>query len=171
MDEQDVSTVVKRPSDYLETIMSEVKEKFKREVKFEPGYDYRNDPEKKEYGCHGMNIRFLLHGKLGTVQLLIYSGWLPTMDECQWPREQVHPPMSADLGHHWKKRLRWMTKKDDHYTKHDKCPYLGGVKPCWYDGSGLNAQPLFKLLLTKGDEAVWVALEEYYYQTRDYKNE
>jgi hypothetical protein len=44
-----------------------------------------------------------------------------------------------------------------------KCDYVdGGV--CYYDGSGLNAEPVFDLLCEKGGEAVWKRLEEYHAQ-------
>lgn len=33
---------------------------------------------------------------------------------------------------------------------------------CFYDGSGLNAEPVMAALFTGGDEAVWSALEDYY---------
>lgn len=129
----------------------------RREVLFEPGYDGRDEGK----GIHGMNIRFLLHGENGTVQFLIFTGWLPTHQ----PHNLIihnpphHPhndvffgPMAADLGYHWK------TKRYDDQEPM-KCEFLG---ECYYDGSGLRAEDVFKVLLTKGHEAVWEYLEKEY---------
>ena len=41
------------------------------------------------------------------------------------------------------------------------CDYLDGA-PCYYDGSGLNADRIYKILLTEGSDGVWRELEEYY---------
>ena len=41
------------------------------------------------------------------------------------------------------------------------CPYLDG-QACYYDGSGLQAEPVFERLLREGSEGVWLALEEHY---------
>lgn len=43
----------------------------------------------------------------------------------------------------------------------DPCPYTDGG-PCYYDGSSLNAQPIFRRFLTEGDKVIWEKLEEYY---------
>jgi hypothetical protein len=46
----------------------------------------------------------------------------------------------------------------------DPCPYLDG-KPCYYDGSGLQAERIYNVLLAEGSDGVWRALEEYYRST------
>lgn len=45
----------------------------------------------------------------------------------------------------------------------DPCPYLDG-QPCYYDGSGLAAKPMLELLIEKGSDAVWAALEARYHK-------
>jgi len=45
------------------------------------------------------------------------------------------------------------------------CPYLDG-KPCYYDGSGLNAERIYQVLLERGSQGVWEELEQYYQETR-----
>lgn len=46
----------------------------------------------------------------------------------------------------------------------DPCPWLDG-KPCYYDGSTLNAEPVFEILLKEGSAGVWRELREYYDRT------
>jgi len=41
------------------------------------------------------------------------------------------------------------------------CPFLGG-KECYYDGSSLNSQDAFYVLVNCGEEALWKFLEGYY---------
>mgnify|MGYP000162019359 CR=1 FL=1 len=45
-----------------------------------------------------------------------------------------------------------------------KCDYLDNC-PCYYDGSSLNAEPVYQILLSFGEEAVWKYLEDYYHET------
>ena len=125
-------------------------DEFRREIKWEPGYDHRNDPEKNKYGCHGMQIRWLLHGKRATVQFLLFTDWLPTWKEFD---KNLFGILPADIGYH-----------ADHpqYEGQDmgKCEYRGGK--CHYGGSGLMANDVFKILINDGEEAVWKYMEEYY---------
>lgn len=125
----------------------------RREIKWEPGFDHRNDPDptKRQYGCRGMTIRFLLHGERGTMQFVISTGWLPGQ---QWKAEKVLGPMATDVGYHW-----------------DSPRYEGqgwlecSVRPngrCYYDGSSLMADELFAKFTTVGEAAVWELLEQRY---------
>ena len=65
-------------------------------------------------------------------------------------------PQPADLGYHSPVPMY----KDQTPTS-DSCEYLDG-KPCYYDGSGLNAKPVYDILLKEGSEGVWKYLEDYY---------
>ncbi len=42
-------------------------------------------------------------------------------------------------------------------------------KPCYYDGSGLDAEDFFKVLVTEGEDALWAKMEVWYAQC--FKNE
>lgn len=44
------------------------------------------------------------------------------------------------------------------------CEFVGGV-PCYYDGSGLNADRIYDVLKSRGEEAVWKELESFYIRT------
>lgn len=135
-----------------------------RETKFLPAYDKRNDP-KGNYGIHGADLRMYLKGELGTVQFVIYTNWhLPHVQN-----ELIHrnlnseigircafTPQPADIGYHSPKPM-WEGQE----PMTNSCECLGGV-PCYYDGSGLYAEEIYKVLVEKGSEEVWEKLEEYY---------
>ena len=64
-------------------------------------------------------------------------------------------PMAADLGHHWR------TPPYEDCMSMD-CDILEGRTSCFYDGSGLNAEPVMAALFTDGHDGVWRALDAYY---------
>ena len=132
-------------------------------IEFEAAYGRRDPDPNKDYGIHGVNIRFVLKGAAGAVQFILYTNWqLPNVrqefeerfGDC-WPRSLAQP-LPADLGYHSPKPMY-----DDHEPIDDSCPYLDG-KPCYYDGSTLAAERIFDVLTAAGAEGVWRELEEYY---------
>lgn len=145
--------------------MDEEQNEFIRKVNFEAAFDKRHPDPAKNCGIHGVNIRFVLIGKKGAVQFLLYTNWqLPrvTEEHDRKPVDKQYPhllcrPMPADLGYHSRK-----PRYDGQEPMSDNCDILGG--PCYYDGSTLNAEPVYNRLLAEGDRGVWAALEEYYIQ-------
>ncbi len=137
-----------------------------RIVEIEPAYDKRNTDPKKNYGIHGASMRFLVRGPRGVIQFLIYTNWhLPNVHEelvskCQpdrsYGRYCTLAPMAADIGYHSP-----VPMYEGQEPISDSCPYLNGVK-CYYDGSGLNAQRYFDIMVSEGHESLWKALEQYY---------
>lgn len=147
-----------------------------RIIKLEPGFDcirfeckFNSDKCKPgEGGSHGragLDIRFVVKGKKGAIQFLLYTGWLPQKTEPsgigtrwieKWSRTEVLP---ADLGCHSKKPLY-----EGQEIVSDSCEYCDG-KPCYYDGSGLQASNAMYTLVNGGGEALWQFLEEYYNAT------
>lgn len=131
-----------------------------RVVEFTPAYDKRHPDPKKNYGIHGVNIKFLLKGAEGAVQFLLFTNWF--LPEVQAELDEKHidhlpcHPQPADLGYH---SLKPMYEGHKSITK--RCPDIGG-KPCYYDGSGLAAEHIFEVLVRHGEDAVWKELEEYY---------
>lgn len=117
-------------------------------IKFIPGYDKRSDDPKQNFGIHGVNLLFVLKGEEGAVTFTIYTNWMPK--SCR----VALLPMPADLGYHSK------VPSYEGQCHFEKCDWLNGE--CYYDGSTLNAEPIFELLVDKGEEAVWEALEQYY---------
>ncbi len=128
---------------------------FQRIVEFEAAFDKRDPDPNKDYGIHGVTLRMVLKGPLGAIQFVVYTNWhLPHIDRSGWPQHMCDP-MPADLGYHSPHAMY------EGQTQTDNCPWLDG-KPCFYDGSGLQADPIFALLVEKGGEAVWKELERRY---------
>lgn len=138
---------------------------FEKKIDITAAFDKRDPDPSKNYGIHGCEMRFVLTGDKGAVQFVLYTNWqLPHVTEELVEKGITNPrdlkyvllPMPADLGYHSPKR-RYKGQKV--LTK--SCPYLKG-KPCYYDGSGLNAEPVYQVLLEKGSDGVWEELEKYY---------
>jgi hypothetical protein len=133
-----------------------------RIVTFEPAFDRRDPNPAINYGIHGVSLRFVLKGPEGAVQFLLYTNWqLPhvTAEQDAKPREREYThlschPLPADLGYHSP------TPQYDGQTRMDDCKYIDGG--CFYDGSSLNADPVYERLLREGDAGVWAALDDYY---------
>lgn len=92
----------------------------------------------------------LLHGKKATVQFQLLT----------YEVAGVRRYLPADLGYH---------ADEPQYKSHEA--YEGcdcrETKQCYYDGSSLNAQPVFELLVESGEDAVWERLAEYYQERFD----
>lgn len=130
---------------------------FERIISFQSGYICSTPfTEGSSHGRHGMNMLFLLKGKEGAVQFVLYTGWMPDFD--YYKEHGDCKPLPADLGYHSYKAHY------DSQTSRNDCPWLDG-KPCFYDGSGLNAIEVFKIFVSKGEEALWNELERYYKNT------
>jgi hypothetical protein len=130
-----------------------------RIIKFRPAYDKRHTDPKRNYGIHGVELLFLLKGEEGAVQFVLYTNWhLPHVQkELELKSSHIHcHPMPADLGFHSPKPMY-----EGQTSLTEDCEYLDG-KPCFYDGSTMNAERVFNVLLEKGDEGVWSELESYY---------
>src|SRR6266540_2514784 len=150
---------------------------FRRMVDFQPGYDFRNDPEKAKYGWHAMEIRFFLVGPHGATTFGFNTSWYPGWRPFRTPVPtdiggtefrssslrfvfQCHPnsvpPMSVptdiggtEFGWHWKTNL---SEDDRHPSEH--CKFIGGH--CWYNqGSGLYANRVLARFIDQGERVVW----------------
>lgn len=141
-----------------------------RRIQFEVGYDHCAHPEAcggGGHGRHGMNMRFVLIGPKGAVQWLVYmTNWypgnvsiigdIPSTEpiSCVPAHTRIGDGMAADLGYH---------SPVEHYDDQGQnaCEFLPDGY-CFYDGSGLNAQPILEAFLSHGPAAVWAALGRYY---------
>lgn len=134
--------------------------RFHRLVEIAPAYDHV--AEGNGGGIHGAEIGFVLLGDAGAVRFMLMTNWmLPETNERIRREQQLVPrsliePLPADLGYHSRIPRRGAAR-----PARKDCPYLDGA-PCYYDGSGLNARPVFERLLREGDAGVWDALEKYY---------
>lgn len=160
-------------------------------LEIQPAFDKRDPDPKKNYGIHGVNLRWVLNGKLGAVQFLLYTNWqLPHVQREFATDAKISKyliaPLPADLGYHslipqysgqqpMGSTLIDFTdmeevgeegntvkmpkmKPTDSYTP---CQYLNG-EPCFYDGSGLNAERVFGILCEKGEEGLKAELQDSY---------
>lgn len=152
----------------------------KKQVLFRQGYDKRNEGQ----GVHGLEIMFVLKNHRGAVTFLVFTNWIPKIstndignDAYKWYEHfygkthgnmfvtlMINPllppilrsPMPADVGFHSPKPMH-----EDHDAIEQECPFIDG-KPCYYDGSGLNAIRMFEVLMKEGDEGIWRELEDYH---------
>ena len=135
-------------------------------IKFYPALDKRSSNPSKNYGIHGVELRMILKGDKGAAQFVLYTNWQLPHVQRELNRkatgkdeeyiEAILNPMPADLGYHSPAPLY---EGQDICT--ESCEYLDG-KPCYYDGSGLNAERIYEVLLREGSDGVWRELEEYY---------
>ena len=127
----------------------------RREVLFNPAFDKRDPNPSKNYGIHGVDMRMYLIGELGAVQFVLFTEWhLPHVQKELNAKLHARGPVPADLGYH-SKTPRYEGQEVSHNCDLLRCS-------CYYDGSGLNADPIFEILLREGSEGVWRALENYY---------
>src|SRR3990172_7669793 len=109
-------------------------------IQFSPAFDRRDPDPNKNYGIHGMELRFVLKGSKGAVQFLIYTNWYLPHVAKELARkytstiyiETFFMPMAVDIGYHSPEPMYegQMVMKD--------CEYIG--KDCYCDGSGLWAE-------------------------------
>lgn len=139
-----------------------------RIVEFFPAWDKRSTAPNKNYGIHGAELLMLVLGDKGAIQFRVSTNW--HLEHVQSELDQrtltkrpldifdisvLYHPMATDLGYHSKVQMY----ESQTPIKND-CKYTGG--PCYYDGSGLNAEPMLRLLIEQGSDAVWKRLEEEY---------
>lgn len=130
---------------------------FRRRIELSGAWDKTSSDPKKNYGVHGMELRFVLIGEKGATQFLLYTQiHLPHVFKnlVRGPHaETVLAPMGADIGYHAKEpRYAEQTLRD--------CPYIEGG--CYYDGSSLRAMEFTPEFLAGGDDPVWTMLREEY---------
>lgn len=131
----------------------------KREIRFIPAYDKRHTDPSKNYGVGALQVCFYLTGDEGCVQFTFSTGMYPRHVEAEWvgqPRRRYPDWMAYDIGYHSPEPMY-----DGQEPITNSCERLDG-KPCYYDGSSLNADRYLDALMTEGDEKVWEMIEDYY---------
>lgn len=124
-------------------------------------------------GKHGVELAFVLRGNAGAVQFVVFTNWMlpapgarpgsilgATIGDPSIPASLLRP-MPADLGYHSRKPL---FEGQAAATPDQPCEWLGS-SVCYYDGSSLQADPVFDVLLREGDDGVWRELAKYYAET------
>ena len=138
----------------------------RREIRFIPAFDKRHTDDSKNYGIHGAEIYFYLIGDEGAVQFVIHTSWHLPHVQAELDRKTLNPrfpylhhkPMATDIGYHSK-----IARYEGQTALFEKCEFTNG--PCFYDGSTLNAKEPFEVLVSKGHEALWAWMENYYRDT------
>lgn len=139
---------------------SEKQAAFERIIQVQPPYDKRHPDPSKNYGIHGMTLRFILKGPKGATQFIFYTGQhlKHVADELaakqNGSRFNRFHGMGADIGYHA------YTPQYEGQTPMEKCDILGC--DCYYDGSSLRAREFEDEFLQRGEEAVWPMLEDEY---------
>lgn len=132
-----------------------------RKIVFAPAWDKRSNDPHKNYGIHSAEMRWFVFNDKGAVQFIVYTNWhLPHVQaeldnkpkSDKFPHLLCHP-QPADVGYHSP-----VPQYDGQTAASSNCEFLGG-KPCYYDGSGLQAIDIFNTLVAEGSEAVWKELE------------
>ncbi len=123
---------------------------FEKSVTFQPAFDKTHSDPAKNYGIQGVYLQFVLKGEKGATQFVLFTGWYLPETKCD-----LRDPLPADLGYH-------SPVPQYEGQPHDKECNILGEGGCYYDGSALNARPVFERLLREGSEGVWDALEKEY---------
>ena len=141
--------------------------KLERITTFEPAFDKRHDDPNKNYGICSVRCRMVLKGEKGAVQFLFLTGmFLPeTVKEYYKTKMDLFHTYSGgdqayymgfDVGYHsHKPRYEGQTSS----TKN--CEVLDG-KPCYCDGSSMEAEKYMDILVREGSKKIWEMLEKYY---------
>lgn len=147
-----------------EITWSQYDDEMQQGVEFVVGYNCEASGP-KSHGVHGMEIRWYLRGPKGCSQFAISTYWTP--GELR-PGHGLSPngqgtwrqyPNGIDVGYH-----AHVPQYPDQWGQ-DECSLLGG--PCFYDGSGLQADDLVKRFVAEGEPAIWSELLEVYNRIED----
>lgn len=136
-------------------------EQFERRIEIVPAFDKRHSDPRKNYGIHNAELKFFLIGPKGAIQFVVSTGWyLPHVEtELEHSIHRKPKAWATDIGYH-----SYKPRYDGQEPITDHCPILNG-SPCYYDGSSLNAEPIFNRMVAEGHEAVWEEMMRWYKQT------
>lgn len=168
----------RRERAFRDSMLTERTGPMARSISFEAGYDHSGFGDacgegSGGHGRHGMVLRFVLSGPAGAVQwCATLVNWYPgnvdiigtvgsTSTFSAVPSNRLGDGMATDLGFHSPVRPAWDT---DEWLPRREC-HLLPEGYCYYDGSGLNAEPILAAFLEHGPHAVWAALAHFYRET------
>lgn len=132
-----------------------------RIIQFTPAFDKRSDDPDKNFGIGSMLLKFILKGKFGATQFVIMTNWHLVHVIEQIPDLQKingSYPLPMDVGYHSYVPISKYQENPVSFS----CEYLDG-QPCYYDGSSMAAENLYKKFIAEGDKVVWEYLEKYYF--------
>lgn len=131
------------------------KEPFEKIITFRPAYDKRHSDPTKNYGIGSVSLNMVLKGNHGAISFTVLTGWnLPHVQEEYKGNSLVSKALAADLSYHSPiQQYGGQLASDCEYVNTDKC---------YCDGSTLEAERVFKIMLEKGSDGVWEAMEAWY---------
>lgn len=153
---------------------NEIREKrpdgFERVMAFGRAHDCelpRNDG--RNHGIGSMEIRFVLIGPKGAVQVLFNTGWylpknMARIRELETDRFKKFPDIFDEYPQVWDLGYHSPVPRYAGQNSMGPCHFLGG-KVCYYDGSSLNGKYLNQRFLRTGPDAVWREMRRYYNRT------
>lgn len=157
----------RREQAWRDSLLTERHGDLERCIAFEVGYDHRAFPPEAcgggGHGQHGMTMRWMLIGPRGAVQWVCsMPNWVPgnvvygsvNAESFSLVPAHIEDGHATDLGYH---------SPVPQYAGQDtrECHILPEGS-CYYDGSGLNAEPVLEAFLAHGPQAVWATLASYY---------
>jgi hypothetical protein len=145
---------------------------FRREVRFSPSYDHRDEPGHK--GCGSVIITFVLAGPLGAISADISTGWLsrpylgriyPIHINGPLTPRATKPGVDLLAGHDTLRSAGVYShctenRRPDYWYGPDDCTILGA--PCFGAKGYTIGDEFVEALVSGGDEAAWAWLEEIY---------
>lgn len=115
----------------------------------------------RSHGVHGMEITWYLRGPKGAAQFRMGTRWTPGklalghgISPSGVVRLEDTYPSGYDVGYH-----AYVAQYPEQ-SPMDDCHLLG--QPCYYDGSGLQADDLVKRFIEQGEPAIWAELRAVY---------
>jgi hypothetical protein len=133
------------------------------------------DKAAEGYGIGAAIMRFYVVGPKGAVQFVLSTGWYPNIikkttftDWSDWGELEVRKPGPNDAPMPWD--LGWhspVPRYEGQEPMSGECSVIQGE--CYYDGSGLNANKPFSILVHEGSDRLWEFLELYYRETFEEK--
>lgn len=125
---------------------------YTREIIFVPGYDYRDDPEKKKYGQHCPEIMFIVRNGKGAVVFQVSTGWYKMFEAPGGPSCRIawHLPASANPIDNLKHSQSEPTD----------CEIIKGK--CVGSSCMDHDNKLYDTLRLKPQEEFWLALEKFH---------
>ena len=127
-------------------------------------FDKRDPDPSKNYGIHGIDIRFELVKNHRAVQFVmmtpihlpeVWEELKSNIKEKIRNGEHAYIPqlMGADVGYHSPEPIY-----EGQEPLTEDCTLTGGI--CYYDGSGLRAEEWKDIWLREGTDKIWEMLEE-----------
>jgi hypothetical protein len=130
---------------------TDTKPGLERRVEFTAAWDRRDPNPAKDYGVHGVEIRFYVVGPLGAISWFLMTPWVLPAVRKWWktlPVPERAEPTPAGLT--WHERVE----------RGEECYLVGACKP--EQVGSLDTDWLYEILVAEGEAGLWRELEAAY---------